>query len=360
MELTELHTRSKPVLSAQKDSGSFFSCASNSSSVKPFFQAKLTINMPGDSYEKEADSVADAVVNGQYPVQRKCDACEKDEKDKVQNKPIRDDITHVQRAGNRVSGIDEQTELAINQSRGSGNALSTETQSAMEDSFGADFSTVRIHNDARAAQLNQSINARAFTTGTDIFFNNGEFSPGTHAGRHLLAHELTHVVQQGNSKSQVQKTDKPSDWCFPVLELLDFETKYGKIGVLLRYSSFTTGIIMEDKLIPLNHNIPSTLGDVDVDWMFRLACTQYLFYITGNVFPSLSEYLAAKSSRRGLFILKGIWNTIRAPFPEWTWEYESIYETGNWNAAPAVTEWLFGTGTLGDLFSPAVNQCMAQ
>lgn len=361
MELPRLHTRSMPVLSPQKDSSSFFSYAPNSSSINPFFQPKLTVNAPGDFYEKEADKVADAVVNGQFPVQRKCDACVKEEKEKVQRKPLIADISHLQRAGSQyANNIDERTETAINQSRGGGSVLSTKTQSDMDNSFGTDFSKVRIHTDARAAQLNQSINARAFTTGSDIFFNEGEFSPGTESGRHLLAHELTHVVQQGSNKSQVQKSDKPSDWCFQFLELLDFETKYGKIGVLLRYNSFSLGLIMENKLVPLNHNIPSTFGDVDMDWMFRLACTQYVFYITGNVFPTMSEYLAAKSSRNGLIVLKGIWNTIRAPFPEWTWEYDSIYETGNWNAAPAITQWFFGSGTLADLFSPALNLCMSQ
>jgi hypothetical protein len=66
----------------------------------------------------------------------------------------------------------------------------------MEPAFGADFSGVRVHSDSKAHGLNQSLQARAFTTGQDIFFRGGEYNPGSSAGKELVAHELTHVVQQ--------------------------------------------------------------------------------------------------------------------------------------------------------------------
>lgn len=66
----------------------------------------------------------------------------------------------------------------------------------MERSLGADFSAVRLHTDTQADQLNHALQARAFTTGRDIFFRRGDFNPGSPVGRHLLAHELMHVVQQ--------------------------------------------------------------------------------------------------------------------------------------------------------------------
>jgi hypothetical protein len=82
----------------------------------------------------------------------------------------------------------------------------------MESSFGADFGGVRIHHDARSDGLSQALSARAFTTGRDVFFRQGEYSPGTSGGRELLAHELTHVVQQNGSGIQRKMTvSEPGD-----------------------------------------------------------------------------------------------------------------------------------------------------
>ena len=71
----------------------------------------------------------------------------------------------------------------------------------MESRFNADFSGVRVHTDASAVQMNAQISAQAFTHGNDIYFNSGKYNPDTGSGKHLLAHELTHTIQQGKSKS---------------------------------------------------------------------------------------------------------------------------------------------------------------
>jgi len=83
-----------------------------------------------------------------------------------------------------------------------GQPLSRSTRSHLEPKFGYDFSRVKIYNDVQSDSLNRSINARAFTTGKDIFFRHGEYNPETSKGKRLLAHELTHVVQQDNMKLQ--------------------------------------------------------------------------------------------------------------------------------------------------------------
>jgi len=72
----------------------------------------------------------------------------------------------------------------------------------MESAFGTDFSGVRVHTDAEADALNQAVNAVAFTTGQDVFFRQGAYNPSHSSGRELLAHELTHVVQQGGGPVQ--------------------------------------------------------------------------------------------------------------------------------------------------------------
>jgi hypothetical protein len=89
-----------------------------------------------------------------------------------------------------------EQEEAIQRARGGGQALDKGVQGRMESAFGADFSGVRVHTDIQADTLNRELNSRAFTTGHDIFFRQGAHNPGSSSGRELLAHELTHVVQQ--------------------------------------------------------------------------------------------------------------------------------------------------------------------
>ncbi len=96
------------------------------------------------------------------------------------------------------SEISAQSNLeeTIQQKQGSGDALSDDVLQPMESGFGADFSGVKVHTDATSDKLNKSIQAKAFTTGKDIFFKEGEYQPHSQEGQELIAHELTHVVQQ--------------------------------------------------------------------------------------------------------------------------------------------------------------------
>lgn len=87
-------------------------------------------------------------------------------------------------------------ERAIEGSRRSGHALDSGVKASLGEALNADFSDVRVHTGADADALNRSLSARAFTTGQDIYFRQGEYNPGSAGGRELLAHELTHVVQQ--------------------------------------------------------------------------------------------------------------------------------------------------------------------
>lgn len=92
-----------------------------------------------------------------------------------------------------ASSLSERIETAA----GAGQPLPAEMLGDMNASFGADFSNVHIHTGANAIQMNKELGAQAFTHGSDIYFNSGKYNPGSSAGKHLLAHELTHVVQQG-------------------------------------------------------------------------------------------------------------------------------------------------------------------
>jgi hypothetical protein len=105
----------------------------------------------------------------------------------------------------------EAVEHSIEQARGGGHELDGKTRGQMETAFGTDFGAVRIHTDARANDLSRAISARAFATGRDVFFRQGEYDPGSSSGRELLAHELTHVVQQTGGLHRKMTVSEPND-----------------------------------------------------------------------------------------------------------------------------------------------------
>lgn len=109
---------------------------------------------------------------------------------------------------NEVSPTVEQ---AIQQKRGGGQSLDAGVRRQMESSLGANFSGVRVHTDQQSDSLNRALSARAFTTGQDIFFRQGAYQPGNSTGRELLAHELTHVVQQGDQVRRAMSVSQPTD-----------------------------------------------------------------------------------------------------------------------------------------------------
>lgn len=179
-------------------------------------QPKLAIGQPNDQYEQEADRVASQVVqriNNPQPLQRE----EMPEEEELQMKPESGTIQReempeeelqmkslLQRHSDEMTASPE-LETSIQSARGSGEPLADKIREPMEQAFGADFSGVTVHTDSTSDQLNQSIQAKAFTTGQDIFFRQGAYQPESRGGQELLAHELTHVVQQ--SSDSIHKTD---------------------------------------------------------------------------------------------------------------------------------------------------------
>lgn len=110
-----------------------------------------------------------------------------------------------QRSGSGGGGeVDEETAVAINQQRGSGSSLDAGMAQKAGQTMGQDFSGVTVHTDAQADHLSRQLGAEAFTTGSDVFFREGAYDPASSDGQHLIAHELTHVAQQGASAPNVQ------------------------------------------------------------------------------------------------------------------------------------------------------------
>ena len=164
-------------------------------------QASLRVSQPGDSDEREADQVANRVVSSlpQPAIQRKCNceggascpACE--EEQATQTKGIH------RKASSSSSGGDSSVPSDLLRSVGPGQPLDASTRGFMESRFGYDFGSVRIHTGDDAAQSARSIQARAYTLHRDVVFDSGAYAPNSAEGRKLLAHELTHVVQQSRS-----------------------------------------------------------------------------------------------------------------------------------------------------------------
>ena len=174
-------------------------------------QTKLKLDTPGDRWEQEADRVADAVVAGQPAALVPGTAARMPQRVSATTSPARedaergedeepgDDISEpVQRLaapGGQTPRSESHWESRL--ARSSGAPLAAPLAVDMGRHMGADFSAVLVHADAYAAQSCDGIGARAFTRGSHVYFNAGEFSPHTREGRHTLAHELAHVVQQG-------------------------------------------------------------------------------------------------------------------------------------------------------------------
>ncbi|MFD2567829.1 eCIS core domain-containing protein [Pseudotenacibaculum haliotis] len=121
-------------------------------------------------------------------VQAKCAACQEEGLQKKEDE-------EVQAKSNQQKVQKPSLESQLRKGKG-GQQMDAGTQAEMESGFGADFSNVRIHTDSEAVQMSQDIGAQAFTHGNDIYFNKGKYDPNSKEGKHLLAHELTHTIQQ--------------------------------------------------------------------------------------------------------------------------------------------------------------------
>ncbi|MCM1983264.1 eCIS core domain-containing protein [Lyngbya confervoides] len=200
-------------------------------------QAKLKISQPSDRYEQEADRVADQVMrmpdravpgesaNANFKshaaplqIQRLCSECEEE---MLQPKRF---------GGSGIAPVSDSAHWVP----GAGHALPRSLRSFYEPRFGRALNQVQIHTGSPAAQLAQSIQARAFTLGNHIVFNSGEYRPQTHRGRTLLAHELTHVIQQQDGLQQINRQPfaQQTGPGLPILPDPDFECNFNVAALL--------------------------------------------------------------------------------------------------------------------------------
>jgi hypothetical protein len=205
--------------------GHRFDCMGVYDGAPPAIQPKLTVGPVNDQYEQEADRMAAQVVNQiDTPAAQRQGRPEKEEELQRQEAPEEEELQtkpQFQRRADGSMAAPPGLESTTQGMRGSGQPLPENSRQPLERIFGVDFSKVRVHTDAWADQLNRSLQARAFTTGQDIFFRQGEHNPGMRAGQELLAHELTHVVQQNGGalpwvQNQVKKAGSVSSSNWPI------------------------------------------------------------------------------------------------------------------------------------------------
>lgn len=159
--------------------------------------------------EKKEEEPVQKKEEKEEPIQAKCADCEKEEK--VQKKEAKEEEKPIQKKEENSNKESQENELEgkLNSSKGGGKGLDKKTKNEMESGFGADFSDVKVHTDSNAVQMSQELGAQAFTNGNDVYFNKGKYNPNSKEGKHLLAHELTHTIQQNGAKQKsgmVQKS----------------------------------------------------------------------------------------------------------------------------------------------------------
>jgi len=249
--MKRINRRHKNPTAREENKTPFFSKTTESSTLSEknknsFFQTKLTIGRKEDPEEKEADIAAKNIVNKapqenmeEEAVQskrniQKQEVPEEEEavqaKRNIQKQEVPEEEETVQAKRNIQKQEEEEEPVQakieiqkqaeeeeetvqtkpdktdpqkrqdilsnLNNTKGEGSALPENIMDSMGSAFGVDFSDVRIHTNKNAVQMNKELHSQAFTHGKDIYFNEGKYKPETSAGKQLLAHELTHVVQQ--------------------------------------------------------------------------------------------------------------------------------------------------------------------
>ncbi|HEX9975748.1 MAG TPA: DUF4157 domain-containing protein, partial [Dehalococcoidales bacterium] len=179
-------------------------------------QAKLAVSSPDDAYEREADRVAEAVTQT-AEVQRQ----ELPEEEELQMKASsqiqhqewseEEELVQTRVTETQPSEVSGNLEARIDVAHSGGQPLADSARATLEPYFRHDFSQVRIHTDAEADKISRQLEAEAFTTGRDVFFKQGAYQPESETGKELLAHELTHVVQQSREPAlQRQEAAAPA------------------------------------------------------------------------------------------------------------------------------------------------------
>ena len=268
----KLHSPGSPLDSAKQIFGEplfghDFSRIPVRSESQAIIQAKLTVNTPGDIYEQEADRVADLVMAGAAG-------------------RVTGNALQIQRLSASSGGQMEAPASVGRVLASPGRPLESGVRQEMERGFGYDFSGVRVHTGAAAEKSARDMSAEAYTVGQNVVFGDGRFVPGSQEGKRLIAHELTHVVQQsgaygtniGQSKDRrglspviqgpmAQQTIQRTPLCPDKRDSAEVAKSRSPAGVLADDTTFDAAkesLLVQDFGIDQD-SIPSTMTQSD-DW----------------------------------------------------------------------------------------------
>ncbi|HST20354.1 MAG TPA: DUF4157 domain-containing protein [Blastocatellia bacterium] len=222
--------------------------------VVQLLQRKAKISQPGDAYEREADRVADQVmrmpqqanedekrkrpeeetavqmksVDGAADIHRQ----EMSQEEEKRKRPEEETTVQAKEGAGEAPEVTPEVESGITNLQSGGEPLSENVRAEFEPRFGQDFSEVRVHKGGQAEESARSLNARAYTTGRDIAFGAGEYKPETDEGKKLIAHELTHVVQQGGADHSLGRAPTSVQrWRWPWEEVPNNDAERIRLGV---------------------------------------------------------------------------------------------------------------------------------
>lgn len=285
--------------------------AKKASNFVPNPNKQVALSSPGDASEKQADDVADKVMRQQevgnisattenvQTYARSYDENSHDEQHSSYgelNENYQDEFHSSYDVSAFIArqvfdrAIDQQSEEAANSpefeaglQNSTGTSMEPEVQADMEESFGQDFSDVKIHQGNKANELSESINAKAFATGNDIYFKEGAYNPKSSEGKRLLAHELTHTVEQGGQKGSTKRKINRYSWD-------DFTSDVGGVydataGKVVDYASDK---VQEGAETIVNRLAPGLLPFLRSDIVAS---------IKDKIFGSIDTYLAAQISK---------------------------------------------------------------
>lgn len=251
--------------------------ATQSYPSRTIVHAKLEMTEPGDHDELEAEEMANAIVSG-GKISRKISGGA---------------------SGSSGIAVSQQMERQLAHLQSGGRQMPEGLRNMMENGFGRDFSQVRLHTDSEAAEMSSSIHAKAFTHGNDIYFNRGQFAPETSEGQHLVAHELTHVVQGTGKVGREEEKDMSS-----TQQLLVCDSSYVIQNDLATYDS-----IMQ-KLLTIINNTDLTLGlyyDYEYDEEFGTS----LINVGGNGVIVHNNEIERIQNQHKREVFMGTWNNMR-------------------------------------------------
>ncbi|HED38291.1 MAG TPA: DUF4157 domain-containing protein, partial [Ignavibacteria bacterium] len=341
------------------------------SSAASRIQTKLSIGKPNDKYEKEADMMADKVMTTpanfnkiqkqekekeepQAKIQKQEEEKEKpqaklqlqeEEKKEPQTKIQKQEEkkeepqakiqkqaeeapaqTKIQRQTNTSESASTNLSTSLSNTKGSGETISDSTRTFMEGQFSADFSNVKVHTDRNAIGMNNELGAQAFTYGSDIYFNEGKYNPDTTGGKHLLAHELTHTMQQG----AVRKKNIFAETTSPKIQRLSLK------GILNKVANYIPGYSLICVILGKN---PITGDKVPRTGINILKGVLGLIPVVGNLlFNRLKETGAAEKAGTWLDAqitkLDITWSGIKALISK-VWDRMSIWKGISGNIAVA-------------------------